>query len=467
MCKNHSKLFLVISILGICISSYAGVSSDLGAYFDKLGVANNITLPTAYQGQEAGYYSGGSLYARTPVREVQIMNLELPGYRSGCGGIDLFMGGFSFINSKQLIGMLKNVLNNAAGYAFTLALESATPQIANVLKYLQEQAAKINSMNVNSCETAVGLVGSIWPRTQEAQRRVCEDIGMSQQKSLFSDYAAAKQGCGNEGKLSDTLGRAQGAHKDKVLTEGNLAWNSIKRNGYLSTDQELAQLFMSLSGSIIIRKNGAGDEAANTFSYLPSLATNMKLLGAMLNGGTATIYNCDNSDKCLSPTSTTITISEKDSLKKRVRTILKKMTGKFFADTRLDASEKWLLESTTLPVQKMLNVQMAFYKEEHIVDIGEYSDIIAIDILFQYLIESLHVIRVSATILQYPEDIMNRFIDNIDAARRALKAEQKSVYAEITTTNSIVRQTKVIEDMLASSFSENMNATMKWARGEL
>ena len=70
-----------------------------------------------------------------------------PGYRSGCGGIDLFSGGFSFINSDQLVGLLKNVMNNAKGYAFTLALEAATPQLANVIKYLQEQAAKINAMN--------------------------------------------------------------------------------------------------------------------------------------------------------------------------------------------------------------------------------------------------------------------------------------------------------------------------------
>jgi len=74
----------------------------------------------------------------------------LPGYRSGCGGIDLFMGGFSFINSDQLIALMKNIMNNAKGYAFTLALESATPQLANVIKFLQEQAAKINAMNVNS-----------------------------------------------------------------------------------------------------------------------------------------------------------------------------------------------------------------------------------------------------------------------------------------------------------------------------
>ena len=76
----------------------------------------------------------------------------------------------NFINADQLITAFKSVLNNAKSYAFTLAMETATPQLSNVMKYLNKTAQEINSLNINSCETAVGLVGSVWPRTQEAQR---------------------------------------------------------------------------------------------------------------------------------------------------------------------------------------------------------------------------------------------------------------------------------------------------------
>ncbi len=41
----------------------------------------------AYQSQEAGY-SGGSLFARDSVRDVQIVQIDLPSFRSGCGDID-------------------------------------------------------------------------------------------------------------------------------------------------------------------------------------------------------------------------------------------------------------------------------------------------------------------------------------------------------------------------------------------
>lgn len=468
--KNYKKKIipsiLVILTTTILLTefSHAGVSQDLNSFFDKLGFDNNISAPQAYKGQEAGYYTGGSIYARAPVREVQIMQVELPSYRSGCGGIDLFAGGFSFINSDQLITLFKNVLNNAKGYAFTLALETATPQLANVIKYLQEQAAKINAMNVNSCETAAGLVGSLWPRTQESQRRVCADIGSG---GVFSDYAAAKQGCGAEGKLSETLDKGRGAHKHTVFKEGNLAWKAIQQNSFLQSDNQLAELFMSLSGTIVVKTKGSGDEAENTFSTLPSLAADMQLLKALLDGGTARIYQCDESDQCLNPSITTVTINPDHALKVRVRKILQKMAEKFISDARVTDTEIGLIEATTLPVQKMLNVQTAFHRDEGSLDITAYTDIIAVDILFQYLNENLNIVRSSTINLQYPEEIMNRFIASIDTARRALRAEQRSVYAELTTTNSIVRQTKMIEDLLSSSFSEHLNTTMKWSKGEL
>ena len=94
----------------------ANVNSDLNNFFNDLGFSNNTTAPNAYSGQEAGYYSGGSLFARDSVRDVQIAQVQLPSFRSGCGGIDLFTGGFSFIDSKQLVDLMNNIINNSMGY---------------------------------------------------------------------------------------------------------------------------------------------------------------------------------------------------------------------------------------------------------------------------------------------------------------------------------------------------------------
>lgn len=467
----------VLFVLLINTRVFAGINSDLNNFFNKLGFDSNVSAPSAYLGQEAGYYTGGSIFARTQVRDVQIMQLDLPSHRSGCGGIDIFAGGFSFVNADQLVALFKNILNNAKGYAFTLAMETATPQLANVMKYLQDVANKINSMNVNSCETAVGLLGSVWPRTQEVQRRVCEDIGSK--RGIFTDYAEAKQGCSAEGKLTSTLSKAEKSDKNLILKEGNIAWKAIQQNGFLSSDPELAELFMSLSGSIIVRQNKeidavptggkpiTEDDRSNSFVPLPSLATNQKLLGALLRGGTATIYKCDETDQCLNPRTTQITIDPNYSLNSQTRAILQSIAQKIRDNVAITKAEIGLLQATGLPVYKMLNIQSAFYKDENILDVSNYAEIIAIDILFQYLTESLSVVRTSSANLQYPEEIMHSFISGIDTARNSLRAEQKSAYAQITTTTHLIQQTQMIEQMLSGHFSSHLAQTLAWTKGEL
>ena len=79
------------------------------------------------------------------------------------------------------------------------------------------------------------------------------------------------------------------------------------------------------------------------------------------------------------------------------------MTDKILTDTALTPSEIGLLQSTRLPVYKMLNVQNAFVGDKQILDIVSYADVIATDILFQYLDENLSVVHTSVSSLQYPE----------------------------------------------------------------
>ena len=144
-------------LLGLCLAlistvTFANVSNDLGSFFNHLGYTENATNPTAYQGQSAGFYTGGSLYARDTVRNYQLLSVNLPSVTAGCGGIDAFTGSFSFINSSELVNALKNVANNAVSYAFMLGLETMTPEIANEMEYFQSMANNINQMNVQSCE---------------------------------------------------------------------------------------------------------------------------------------------------------------------------------------------------------------------------------------------------------------------------------------------------------------------------
>lgn len=449
-------------------TAYANINSDLNHYFNSLGFSDNISAPNAYHGQEAGFYTGGSIFARNAVRDVQIMQVDLPSYRSGCGGIDLYAGGFSFVNANKMVEALQNVMNNAGSYAFTLALETATPELANVMKYVYDVANKINQANINSCETAESLVGGVWPKTRASQQQVCQDIG-SNTNGIFTDWAQARQGCGRGGDFSSTMNKARNDphYKNLVLDSGNLAWKAIQQNAFLQSDPELAAFFMSLSGTLIIKKTGAGDDATNSFEVLPSLADNNTLLDALLHGKSTKIYHCDttDSDGCLNPTVTTVSLSEDNALESQVKKILESIIAKIYADQPLSPAEIGLLQSTSLPVYKMLNVQAAVAKDAHIIDVASYADTIAIDILFQYLSENMALVKASSSVLQYPQEILSQYQQNMDKALDEVRTTQKSAYSQMAISVQLVQQTEVLERMLAGDLSTQLASTLSWAKG--
>ncbi len=464
MKKIFIKL-LVFSLIFFGISSsMANVNSDLNNFFNDLGFSDNTTAPNAYSGQEAGYYSGGSLFARDSVRDVQIAQVQLPSFRSGCGGIDLFTGGFSFVNSQQLVDLMNNIINNSMGYAFNLAIESVTPEIANVMKYINTLANTINNANINSCETAAGLVGTVWPKTHEAQQQVCQDIGSSQ--GLFTDWAAARQGCSTGGDMTQVLNSAQNNpnYQSMLLTSGNIAWKALQKNSFLSSDPELAELLMSLSGTIILQ-GGSSDTSSHQFKVLSSLATDNQLLKTLLHGGSAKVYVCDtqSAEGCLNPSIQTLNVSPDSGLQTQVAHLLQDMTDKILTDTALTQAEIGLLQSTRLPVYKMLNVQSAFVGDKKILDIVSYADVIATDILFQYLDENLSVVHTSASSLQYPESIMTPFEQEISQARTNVRAAQTNAFSQISMAAQLINQTQTIEQMLAGELSSQMSNTLQWA----
>ncbi|MCW7017626.1 conjugal transfer protein TraH [Escherichia coli] len=87
----------------------------MNQFFNKLGFASNTTQPGVWQGRPPGMPCG-SLYARTQVKNIQLISMTLPDINAGCGGIDAYLGSFSFINGDQLQRFVKQIMSNAAGY---------------------------------------------------------------------------------------------------------------------------------------------------------------------------------------------------------------------------------------------------------------------------------------------------------------------------------------------------------------
>ena len=229
---------LFFALAATCPLPSADVLSEMTNFWR--GAAVNTTGPTAFQGQASGHWTLGNLYLRAPVRSEQIATVNMPSFRAGCGGIDAFAGAFSFINSDQLVAFGRAVAQNAVGFAFELALETISPVIAETMAKLRALAQWVNDRNLNSCETAQALVGAVWSKNDRASASICAAIGTSARASS-ADYAAAKHGCGSEGKRNSTLASASGPMADQVPVNVNYAWKAVRASSFLSGDTQLAE----------------------------------------------------------------------------------------------------------------------------------------------------------------------------------------------------------------------------------
>lgn len=442
-------LFSVL-MLSVCEAS---VERSLNTFFNKMGGASNISRPGAYQDQSAGYYTGGNLFARNQVFNSQLLTIQTPDYKTDCSGIDMFMGAFSHLSSERLLEALNAIGSNMASYAMMLSIETMSPTVKNILTELNDLVQKINNANVNSCELAATAVGSVWPKSNVSQGHLCKMIGTDSQYGSFSDYAAARQGCGAGGQRDGIIAGAANDPRFKTMlgTEFNLAWKAIQQNAFLLSDKKLSEFFMSISGTIVSLKEG---ETYKIYTRT-SLATKDALLGAILHGGDVTLYKCGDSsgNQCLKVEERHITIAPEDALVPKVKAILIKIQNKIYDDEPLSKSEIAFLGSTRLPFYKILNVSTAYRRGASPIDVIDYAELGAIDILFQFLSEIIDVINESVDhirLSQVDDSQLNKFQESLQQARKGIIQRRMGSFKQMEQVISIVRKTEHLEQHLLS-----------------
>ncbi len=451
MLTNPLRALLTLCLLAPLTLANAQVSSDLDSFWQGLGYASDTTGPHVFQSQAAGYYSAGSLFLRSKSRDLQIAQIDLPSLKAGCGGISLFGGGASFINSGQLTQFAKNILSDSIPYGFQLAMETYAPQISNVMTKLQYWAQQMNQNNLTSCEAAQDLVGGLWPKHTAAQRQACQDLGV--QSNAFSDWASARQGCGFDGKgdstLDDLIKSDQGK---KVITRNiNLVWQSLEKNGFLQQDTELAEFFLSLSGTIIFDKNGKP-------SIYPALITNDSLLKALMNGGDGTIYQCKDSGKnqCLFLQQGHVHIAPTQALIYRVNQFLIQLSDDYQADKPLTTAQKGFLAKTSLPVLRFIEVSLESGNQ---IDTLSYAELIAEDLLTKYLEDSLQLIQASLANSQHGEllkPIENNLARSMQVTQQLRTNANKKIQAEVALIAQSLHYQQAIAGQLASRFQVSL-----------
>ena len=126
--RNAALTIAAASMVASPVAANVGDSMD--RFMDDMGAAANVTGPSAFEGQSAGYYSLGNVWTRFPQKTTNIANLQLPRARAGCGGIDIFAGSFSsklrctrpYVKSANSFALPRD--NDSPGHSTSLARSS-------------------------------------------------------------------------------------------------------------------------------------------------------------------------------------------------------------------------------------------------------------------------------------------------------------------------------------------------------
>lgn len=267
------RLSLCVAIVMICESSAdAGLSAALNGMFMQ-----NSTSPQQYNSMTRGGYTFGGASAHWPVQNVNAISFDPPHINAGCGGIDLYGGSFSFINGAQIVALFKQIVANAAGALFQIAIQSISPNLQKIMSEFQAIVQKMNSAMKNTCAIGSAFANSIG-----------SDLGM--------DGANAAQGVASlvgtaQGSITDMFAGDNATPAQTIANQtasvpgndnlGNMTWKALSSNqaekmiqgpfaGYVSyspiTDREVLMTFLGT----MINNPGTAPTSTTTNASAPA-----------------------------------------------------------------------------------------------------------------------------------------------------------------------------------------------------
>ena len=311
-----NKYKLVSFGLAISLAYTTSYAASMRSLLD--GMFTNVTAPDVVTSQFRGTIAGGGMYVRAPISNAQIFTIDPPRLSIGCGGIDLYMGSFSFITAAKLTQFIRNIAQNAAPLAFKLALDNYMPSLGRVLETFQTLAQSMNNHQMNSCQLAHGIMdGSKNPTDVFNNLSTMVSQGNDVLTGMAKDFTAAY----DSGQLDPTK-PAQRVQDSKnpdgskaFPDDGNITWNALNaksNQGYtytLTDDPVMAQqLILSLIGTSI-KKPGRNPGADPIYAPIEPTLRLKQLFEPTTdtdNSLTVPILSCSGDILlCLTPNSTT------------------------------------------------------------------------------------------------------------------------------------------------------------------
>ena len=314
--KLRTRITASAVALALSLGSVGSKADWIGDFYSSAGAGVNATAPQAIATQSAVGYSGGGLSWRVPNKNFQPISITPPSLKAGCGGIDAYLGGFSFPNKDAFVQALRNFGQAAVGYFFELALRTMAPEIAVTLDVINDLATRVNQFSINSCKAAKKAVDGL---ADWAGVKARDASGFARSIGEYEDEFAATFGIESdfaktmEEKYKQNYGKSRASLTPSDAGKSlpvylNVLRYALDNANVTDMSEDEKDLVMSLVGpTLILRPADAGDGTQNVqAASVPRTLSFNNLVGmdVLVGGPPAPLdtLTCDSLPECLYPT---------------------------------------------------------------------------------------------------------------------------------------------------------------------
>ena len=452
----------------ICVD--ASKAATMESVFDDLN--GNVTYggPAAVKTQTMNMYTGGNLTLAAPSRSYNLMSIQAPTVNAGCGGIDLHLGGFSFISKEQFVQTLRNIGSNALGYGFKIALQNICPTCDNVMTSLQNIADKANALNISSCQAAKGIVNAAANEVFNTQYDTkVMNWGLSD--GIFSDATEAYRqvkNIFNPAQRQAALEQVKQNNPDRKedLPTGNVTWQALSKVAGLSEVDK--RRFMGLVGTIVFTDEGKIN------SYYPP---NDKVIEDLItkDGQVEIPYpSCQNDAiDCMSP-NFNVTVNA-DSYKKIVLEKMQTMQDMIINRQDYGTRKAELLSfvnATDIPVYKIVALSASLGKnngDASTLMIRKYSSLIAAKYAQAYIGTVANTVRkalknkISKESNSEQVTSAKEMIAELDKLEASLATKIQLLYGSAQSSYNIAQEVKATENTMIAGMSPMLSNSLQFS----
>lgn len=213
----------------------------------------STTSPSVYQSQTRMGLVGGQFSMRVPNQSINLMTFDPPRFDAGCGGLDMFGGSFSFINTEQIVKIFRNIGQIAVAALFKLAISAISKELSSVMTEFRTAMEALNNVKLNSCKIGNAIALDVEDVAKGAEREAGTHV-RAELAAATGRTAESWSHFWNSLFKSDSKDLTRDRENPTV---SNLTWRAVNNSMSYSgvrglSGREVATLIINITGTKIL-----------------------------------------------------------------------------------------------------------------------------------------------------------------------------------------------------------------------